>query len=474
MPPRFTFASLHRSLSLLLAAAPALVGWAQAAEKPNFVIIYTDDHRWDMVGAARNLGVQTPHIDRLAERGMYFPNSFVTLSICSPSRAALLTGKYGSANGVMDQRSDLQAVENTLGQRLADAGYETSAFGKWHLSATPRELGFGYASFFYGLVPYWDVEYERQGEKRVIPGFVDDATTAETIHYLNEARRPDRPFFVYYNSFAPHMDSTYEWPARPESLAKYPPNRLPLTPTWNDPLNGKPPYLARSRPRLRALEYGYDDPKNILAHLQGYYASVTDMDTAVGTLLTYLDEHDLTDNTYILLMGDNGWFNGEHGFTSKVLAYEDSVRVPLIVAGPGVKPGVNEALAINVDLMPTLLDLAGVPADPALHGRSLAPLLRGEQPVDWRDYVYYEAPHSEHGTMPHLAIRTQSWKYIATYTDSTITDLWFEELYFLPDDPHERHNVVGDPRLVTQLDDLRAKLREARETYSADYAAPSS
>lgn len=466
--PRFPLP--FKILLALLAFYPATR--VVAENRPNIVIVYTDDHRWDAVGASRASSIQTPNIDRLAERGRYFPNSFVTLSICAPSRAALLTGHYGSANGVMDMESDLQMEDDTLGERLKEAGYETSVFGKWHLSSSPERLGFSYASYFYGLVPYWDVEFNRQGQTLTVPGFVDDATTRETALYLEKERNKEKPFFVFYNSFAPHMDNSFAWPARPESIALYPKSNLPLPRTWKTGLNGKPPYIRQNRPHQRALEYGYAEQDAVLDHIQGYYASVTDMDRAVGELVEVLERQGLLEETYILLMGDNGWFNAEHGLTSKVLAYEESIRVPLIVSGPGVKQGVSEELALNIDLMPTLLELAGLPQDPELPGRSLAPLLKGEPVADWREYIYYEAPHEQHGTQPLIAVRTADWKYIGTYAEETLDTLVFEELYHLASDREEQRNLVGDPAWGEQLEEMRKLLQEARERYTKESGLP--
>lgn len=442
---------------------------ARGAEesRPNVVVIFTDDHRWDGVGASRNSRIHTPNIDRLSDEGLYFPNAFVTLSICAPSRAALLTGRYGTHNGVVDMQTDLAIEDGTLAQRLGEAGYETAVFGKWHLTTSPERLGFDYASYFYGLVPYWDVEFSRQGSEVATSGFVDDATTEEAVRYL-ESEREGRPFFVWYNSFAPHMDDSFAWPARPESRARYPKSNLPLPRTWEGELVGKPPYLSRSRPRQRALEYGYAESESVLDHIQGYYASVTDMDAAVGKLMKYLRESGLAEDTYIILMGDNGWFNSEHGLTSKVLAYEESIRVPMIVAGPDVGQGVREELVLNIDIMPTVLELAGVEPSEELQGRSLVPLMRGESVSDWREYVYYEAPFPQHGTQPHLAVRTKEWKYIATYGDSSLTALEFEELYLLESDPEEQHNRASDLALKAKLFEMRALLSDARERYTRE------
>lgn len=444
---------------------------AASESRPNVVVIFTDDHRWDAVGASRNSRIQTPNIDRLSEEGLYLPNAFVTLSICTPSRAALLTSRYGTHNGVVDMETDLAIEEGTLAQRLGEAGYETSVFGKWHLTTTPERLGFDYASTFYGLVPYWDVEFNRQGKEVVTSGFVDDATTEETVRYL-DSKRQRRPFFVWYNSFAPHMDNQFAWSARPESLAKYPKANLPLPRTWEGELVGKPPYLSRSRPRLRALEYGYAEAESVLDHIQGYYASVTDMDAAVGKLMDYLRESGLAEETYIILMGDNGWFNSEHGLTSKVLAYEESIRVPMIVAGPRVQKGVREELVLNIDIMPTVLELAGVKPGDELQGRSLVPIMRGETVSDWREYIYYEAPFPQHGTQPHLAVRTKDWKYIATYDDSSLEALEFEELFHLESDSEEQHNSAGDVTQKETLFEMRRLLSEARERYTNEDRLP--
>ena len=210
---------------------------------------------------------------------------------------------------------------------------------------------------------------------------------------------------------------------------------MPLPKTWNDDLAGKPDYLRRSRHRTQALKYGYDNPTNIRRHTRDYIASVEQMDATVGRVLDELDRLKVRDKTWIIFMGDNGWMLGEHGMTSKVLPYEESMRVPMAIAGPSTSPKVSTDLVLNIDLTATIYDLAGLPVPTSLHGRSLLALVSGEAPSDWRTSFLYEAPTPQLGSRPLWAARNSRWKYIETHVDEGKV---FAELYDLQADAIER------------------------------------
>ncbi len=444
--------------SICLAGLCCLFGAASASEidRPNIVFVLTDDHRWDCYGAGRRDQIRTPRLDRIADRGVRFENAFVTLAICSPSRAACLTGRYGSANGVTAVgKLGLNLGERTFAHALRDAGYATGVAGKWHLKTRPEECGFDFVSTCWSNGTWYDRQFTIDGEKRTMRGFVDDVTADESIRFIRQSQKQNKPFVLWICTQAPHMDHNFSWPAKQQFLDSYEVDDAPLARSWNDDLAGKPEYLKTSRNRTKALEYGYDDPQKIRKHARDYYASVTQMDAAVGRVLDVLDEPRLSDNTWIIFMGDNGWMLGEHGMTSKVLPYEESMRVPMAICGPATKQQVLDDLVLNIDLTATIYDLAGLSIPGTIHGRSLLPFIQGDRPADWRNSFLYEAPTPQLGSQPLWAVRNKRWKYVQTKTDS---DSVFEELYDLQTDPIERVNVADAPAQQKRVTELAQEL----------------
>lgn len=443
---------------------------AVPAGRPNFLFIFTDDQRHDAMGCAGNRLIHTPNVDKLAARGVRFENAFVTLSICSPSRAACLTGRYGSGNGVVTigPGHKLAAGEKTFAHHLKAAGYRTGFVGKWHLKDRPAECGFDYAMHFESNGPHTNRQVTEEGRKQTAQGFIEDYTAGKAVAFMRAASDADKPFVLWHCTQVPHMTPRFTWNPSPATLARYDPDRMPVPRTWRDDLTGKPPYLKTARSRTKALAYGYDKPDAIRDHVRRYYGAVTEMDASLGRVLDALESLGLADNTYVFFMGDNGWFLGEHGFTSKVLPYEESIRVPLIVAGPGIKPRVADPLVLNVDLAPTMLDMAGLEAPANVHGRSLKGLLEGRK-VPWRSSIYYEAPASQLGSRPLLAVRDERWKYVQTFEGQRLDPTakpTFEELYDLKTDPLETTNLAADPqhaetrkRLVAELAKLGKSLK---------------
>ncbi len=436
-------------------AASALGGAAPTARRgcPNFLFILTDDQRYDAVGCAGGWAV-TPAADALAARGMRFRNGFVTLSICSPSRAACLTGRYGSSSGVTRLGQALGPGEETFASVLARHGYRTGHVGKWHLKDRPEGCGFEDVCFFTANGPDHRRAVIEHGTRTRTPGYIEDWNADRAVDFLQKTRDDARPFALWVCTQVPHMD----WHPKEETLARYDPSKMPVPASARDDLAGKPPYLKTCRHRRRGAQFGYDKDENIRSHTRRYLACVTEMDAAIGRALAELDRLGLRDDTYVFWMGDNGWFLGEHGFSSKVLAYEESIRVPFIAAGPGIPAGgVDDHLVLNIDWAPTMLDLAGVARRREMHGASLAPLWREKAPP-WRDRFIYEAPAAELGSMPHYAVRTGRWKYIRTLPADDSPG-GFEELYDLANDPSEMKDLVGEPGAAGMLDELRADFR---------------
>ncbi len=429
--------------------------------RPNIVFILTDDQRADALGCAGNDVIHTPNLDALAGRGVRFANAFVTLSICSPSRAACMTGQYNSRNGVTRVGSQrLSSASPRLPRQLRKAGYRTAMLGKWHSGDTPTELGFDESEFFTGNGPYYNRKIRVGDQVKTVEGFIDDYVADKCIAFINEASREEKPFFLWMCTQVPHMNHKFDWNARPETLQLYADADIQVPASWQDDLSGKPKYLKSSRSRQQALRYGYDSKAAVLRHVRRYYAATTEVDASIGRVLDRLKQLSLDDNTWIIFMGDNGWLLGEHQFTSKVLAYEESIRVPMIIAGQNTRTGVETRLALNIDLAPTILDLAGLPRDDRMDGVSLKPLLQKEVgEIEWRDSFVYEAPDPQLGSRPLWAVRTERWKFISTLMPGGAP---FEELYDLQQDPAEMTNLASQPSAKNQLAEFKAAIEQHR------------
>ncbi len=403
-------------------------------------------------------------MDALAGVGIRFSNAFVTTSICSPSRAALLTGRYGSANGVAGLADPvLNSGEKTWAQAMKNAGYQTALIGKWHLKNPPQSLGFDDVTYFESNGPYYGREVWERGQKKTAEKHIDTYVAEQATQFLRNASTRPEPFAMLLCTQLPHMSPRFRWEAMPQTLRQYKADGMPVPASWTDNLTGKPEYLKEGRHRSKAVdEYGYDRRENVQQHLRDYYATITDMDAALGLVLRTLDELGLTDKTCVVFTSDNGWLLGEHRFTSKVLAYEESIRVPLIVAGPGIRRGVDSRLVLNIDIAPTLLDLAGLPIPANLQGASLLPALKGDRDVrdgEWRTSILYEAMQPELGSWPLLAVRTDRWKYILTLKPhAEPSEPAFEELYDLAADPGEMNNLAFAQRSADTLRQMREEL----------------
>lgn len=431
--------------------------------RPNFLIIFTDDQRHDALGCAGNPHMITPNLDSLCRAGTRFSHAFVTLSICSPSRAALLTGRYGRANGIQRVGNvSLREGERTFAQLLREHGYQTGMVGKWHLGNPPAACGFESYAYFESNGTYYHRPVTEGPRQTVADQFIEAYNADKAMEFMQK-REKDRPFVLFLCPQIPHMDHTFDWDVRPETQALYRAMDIQPPASWQDDLSGKPAYLRTNRSRQRAQEvYHYEQADSLINHIERYRASITELDAELGRVFRYLQRQQLTENTYVILMGDNGWFLGEHMFTSKVLPYEESMRVPLLLAGPTVPAKVVDELVLNIDIAPTLLEWAGLDVPTNMHGRSLKPLLEGNA-TGWRSAVYYEAPEPQLGSQPLAAVRDARWKYIQTYASEQPDSVIFEELYDVQTDPYELTNLAQEAeqagrlaRMARQLDELRA------------------
>jgi arylsulfatase A-like enzyme len=421
-------------------AGPSL---GAAERKPNFVYIFTDDQRWDALGVVqREQGEQgrfpwlkTPHLDRLAAEGVRFRNAFVVNSLCAPSRATLITGQYGHVNGVVNNHTPHPEGNLSLPALLRPAGYVSAYVGKWHHGGqSGKRPGFDYSASFVGQGKYFDCPVEVNGVATPTKGFVDDVTTDYAAGFIRENK--DRPFLLIlgyktcHGPFTPppRHEKTYEGQEarRTPNLGSRPPYR----PAGANPAGGQ------------AKASGAPDSPTVPTNL-GMFRGITAIDENVGKLLDLLDELKLTEDTVVCFSSDNGYYLGEHGLGDKRSAYDEALRIPMLVRYPRLvaKGRTDDHLVLNVDPAATFLDLAGVPVPAEMHGRSWKPLLTGQTEVSWRDSFFY-CYFFERGfaTPTTTAIRTTSAKLIK-YPGH---DDW-TEVFDLQADPYETKNLAADP-----------------------------
>ncbi len=426
---------------------------AQAAERrPNFLVLVADDHRWDMLGCAGHPVLKTPHLDRLAADGARFANAFVTTPICCSSRASIFTGLHARTHGVHDFSTDLSpdCLALSYPARLQAAGWKTGFFGKHGVGTHPPREVFGLVD----LPPGKEVFYrEVNGERRHVTRIITDQASD-----FFRACPKDQPFCASVSFEVPHAEdyARRPYPPEPEYESMYADTEIPV-PKQADPryYETLPEFLKDSEGRRR---WGsrFCTPRFYQESMRDVCRMITGMDAAIGRLRAVLEETGAGDNTVILFMGDNGAFYGERGLSDKWYAYEESIRVPLIAYDPAVPAALRgrvvDAMALNIDLAPTLFERAGIGIPGETQGKSLLPWLHGETPA-WRTDWYFEHLF-KHPLIPRSeGVRDEHWTYIRWIDQSPLV----EELYDLRNDPKEERNLAGDPAQADQLDRLRAR-----------------
>ncbi|MEQ1853023.1 MAG: sulfatase [Chthoniobacteraceae bacterium] len=480
---------------ILLALAPLLALAATAAEatKPNIILLFADDLTSQAISAYKHplKLLETPGMDRLAREGMLFDRAVVPNSICGPSRAVILTGKYSHVNGFVRNGNRFDGAQQTFPKLLQKAGYQTAVIGKWHLETDPT--GFDHWHILPGQGIYYNPPMVRDGEKVTHTGYTTDLISDFSIEWLKK-RDKSKPFLLMSQHKAPHR----EWAPALRHLAWNGDKKFPEPATLFDDYSGRgraekeqdmtlektftkrdskqeaPPYLNAEQ--RKAWDEYYEPRNKIIPTLSGqdlvrwryqrymhdYLGTVKAVDEAVSKLLKYLDDEGLAENTMVIVSSDQGFYLGEHGWFDKRWIYEESLTTPLLVRWPGVtKPGTSSKSLVSIlDFPETFLDAAGVPVPADMQGRSLRPVLAGQTPADWRKsfyYHYYEFP-GPHSVRKHYGVVTDRYKLFHFYEP----EMNYWTLMDREKDPQELKNVYDDPSYAETRKTLHAELERLR------------
>ena len=425
---------------------------------PNIIFLLTDDQRWDSLGCMGNSIVKTPNIDKLAKKGFLFKNAFVTTSICMTSRASCLTGQYACRHKINDFYTNLspEAFSETYPALLKNAGYRTGFVGKYGIGNQKMTDEF---DVWNGIPGPGQPVYENKDEKGEYK-HLTEIITDQSIDFLKCCSK-ENPFCLSVSYKAPHVQDSdsrqFIYNPIYEDLYKDVSIPLPKTATQKH-FDALPDFLKNSEARER-WKNRFATPEMYQKSVKGYYKLIAGIDDSVKNIRKELKKLKLENNTVIIFMGDNGFFLGEHGLAGKWFAHEESIRVPLIIYDPRMEKSNQgkscEEMALNIDIAPTILDLAGEPVSEKMQGKSLLPLLKNQN-QNWRKDFYYEH-NFEHETLPKSeSVRTKNWKYIR-YVDKKPG---FEELYNLKKDPFEENNLSTNLNYKSILKKLQKRCDE--------------
>lgn len=477
-----------------------------AQHKPNILIIISDDHAYQSISAYGSKLMQTPNIDRIAKEGAIFNKAYVTNSICAPSRATLLTGKYSHKNGLKDNLHQFDGSQNTFIKELRKGGYQTAWIGKWHLGTNPE--GFDYWQIFPGQGSYYNPDFlMMDGSRKRVEGYATTLTEDVSENWL-ENRDKSKPFCLVIGHKAPHRT----WIPDIEDMGKFDNVTFPLPHNFYDNYKGrkaaeiqdmtiaktmilgydlkmfdgeiKEGSILRMTPAQRAKFDAYYKPiqqdlaaRNLSGkeltewkyqrYMRDYLSTTASLDRNIGRTLDYLDKNNLTKETIVVYLSDQGFYLGEHGWFDKRFMYEESFRTPMVMRYPGViKPGtLNNDLVMNLDIAPTILAAAGVTTPGDMQGKSILPLFTKKK-TNRREAVYYHYyENGEHSVSPHFGIQTKRYKLICFY--EKVND-W--ELYDLKSDTHEMNNLFGKKGYEKITANLRKHLEQLIEQYQDEDA----
>ncbi len=461
-------------------------GVSQAAERPNFLFVYTDDQRWDALGVVqREQGekgrfpwFETPNLDRLAKEGVRFRNAFVVNSLCAPSRSVYLTGRYSHVNGVANNHTPFPSenVPQTWSALLREAGYATGYVGKFHHGQQAgKRPGFDYSASFLGQGRYVDCPFEVNGTTTATKGYVDDVSTDFALDFIVknwEKKNREKPFALVVGYKAAH--GPFEPPAR--LAEKYAGKEARSVPNMGVPaiyagkFSGGEKADAKQKRRTPEADGTPKAKAGNRTMLQGYMGCLSAVDENVGRLLAKLDELKLAENTVVVFASDNGYYLGEHNLGDKRSAYDESLRIPLLVRYPKLEQArgkLVDRMALNLDLAPTFLDLAGVKVPETMQGRSWRPLLESNAATaNWRDAFFYEYFYERNYSIPTvLAVRTDTAKIIKYLGHEDWT-----EVFDLVKDPYEVKNLVNEAKSSELVAKMRAEYE--KQAKAVDFRVP--
>ena len=439
----------------------------QPTSRPrNVIFILSDDHRYDFMGFHPDAPewLQTPALDRMAANGAHLANAFVTTALCSPSRASILTGRYAHKHGVVDNTSAIPKGTMFFPQYLQKAGYRTAYIGKWHMgedaeSDQPR-AGFDHWISFKGQGTYTNPVLNVNGERRQAQGYTTDILTDSALSWLEQQRNQASPFFLYLSHKAVHA----EFDPATRHQGRYGQVKIPYPDTMADTESNyreKPRWVEAQRNSWHGVDYMYHGQFDFDTFYRRYAETLLALDESVGRVLDFLEKSGLAQNTLVIYMGDNGFLLGEHGLIDKRNAYEESMRVPMLAYAPGMIAAGSKVSSVirNIDVAPTILELAGAKPEHDMDGRSQLAAMRGtavsgSEPFLYEYYWEYAFPH----TPTTFALRGDRYKYIFYH------GVWdVNEFYDLQTDPRERSNLINVPSYQKQIDQMRTRLFDRLE-----------
>ena len=456
---------MRRAMLLAVLTGCAGVEKASTPVRPNVVVIFTDDQRWDAMGCAGHPFLKTPNLDRLAREGARFANAFCTTSLCSPSRASMLSGLYAHGHRVLNNFTDYPAALPSYPKRLQESGYETAYIGKWHMGEDNDEprAGFDYWMSHKGQGNYFDTTFNINGKRELLPGYITPRITEKAVEWIRKPR--DKPFCLVMGHKAPHGPFVPE----PKHEHAFDGREMRRPATATDTGAGKPDWVRQrvttwhgiDGPIYKACGFpGYEE------FVRAYYASILSVDDSVGQVYEALRAAGILDTTLVIFTTDNGFLLGEHGAIDKRAMWEDSIRVPMLVRYPPLirVPRVVNQMTLHIDLAPTILDICRAKPIAGAHGRSWRPLLHWDF-SGWRQaWIYQYDYEKEFPYTPNVrGIRTERWKYIHYPHGDGGPDRWKAELYDLQTDPLETRNRIDDPAAAATLRELRATLVQLRK-----------
>lgn len=455
------------SIAFLLLGAQLL--FAQQNKPKNVVFILSDDHRYDFMGFHPDAPsyIETPSLDRMAGEGVHIRNAFVTTSLCSPSRASILTGQYAHTHKIVDNTSPIPGGTRFFNEDIQNNGYKTAFVGKWHMgeSVDDPKPGWDHWVSFRGQGVYFNPMLNVDGERKQYEGYTSDVLTDFALDWLEDRNEEDEaPFFLYLSHKAVHAE--FEPAERhkgyfndieieyPETMAKTESN-----------YRTKPDWVKEQRNSWHGVDFAYHGDMNFEEFYESYIETLLALDESVGRVLDYLEESGLAENTLVIYMGDNGFMHGEHGLIDKRNAYEESIRVPMIAWAPGYLEGGTgvDNLIRNIDVAPTILDLLDAESSIEMDGASFLSVLNNQEEQVNREflYEYYWEPAFPH-TPTTFSIRGDRYKYIYYH------GIWDrDELYDLQEDPDEKYNLADVPGFIALRNEMRGRLFDLMEKESA-------